>query len=461
MEKNGRMKNFLKKEIDLNLWVFLVLAFFSVSIYGCFWFYFNSLAKMEVWGIASSFPVNSGDSSDYATLGDNLLKYHFFSNRTEAPFVPTTHRVPGYPFFLAAFKFIFGSYHYFPFIQILMAILTAFLIFKIGQKMGSGTAGFIAGLFYLIDPAAIFHTSVILSESVFNFLFVLGIYITFFHQFKRPFLAEACAGFIFGVSTLVRPVVTPLLLVALCFFYFLFKKKEIGFKQIFSGIFILIFIYSLIVFPWVIRNKMVSGNWGISSNSSYTLFRYFVPNYLAYRDNISMKEAMDRLVKEAGPLKYGSSHLADSPAIDKITLGYIKNDFFGYAKFHLIKSIPFFLSSGTTLFSPQENSIDFSGLIMRGEYKSALKGLAATPWITLEKVGWLLIVILAFCSVFLKKNRLQIFIFLCLIIYFALITGSIAYARYRLVATPFIFILASLSAVFIFEKIKIKFDHKK
>ena len=60
--------------------------------------------------VARLLPNDAGDDGRvYTQIAHNVLDQKVYSQESEAPFVPTLIRVPGYPLFLAGVYYIFGK----------------------------------------------------------------------------------------------------------------------------------------------------------------------------------------------------------------------------------------------------------------------------------------------------------------------------------------------------------------
>ncbi len=221
--------------------------------------------------------------------------------------------------------------------------------------------------------------------------------------------------------------------------------------------------YAVVVSPWLIRNKEVSGVWGISSVKDFNFFHYYIPEFLSYKRGITPDEGRMLLRKDLGTVSPEQiDDLRYSPLIHSIWMKYVKEDPIGYTKFHLVKTIPFFLSSGiknvqvsyrrtieTEVF--KVSNANMTNYLLKGQFRAFLGELWAYPLVTLEQLFWLILTIFAFLAVFIKKSRSFTVASIIIILYFALLTGSVAYARFRLPAAPFLFLLASF---FVFEILK-------
>ncbi|MEK7575037.1 MAG: glycosyltransferase family 39 protein [Patescibacteria group bacterium] len=412
----------------------------------------------------SVFPVY-GDGLYYVTLAGNILHHGVFSGSVQAPFVPATFIMPAYPLFLAIFIGTFGSYTLFPLVQLVLAGATSFLIFKIGERVFSYSAGVIAALLFILDPTTIFHSLIIMTDIPYVFLLVLSVYLLFFDAEGTEEGAPVrtfFAGIFFGVAMLTR-VISMFLPIVIIPLYFLIKNNRISTKKIIINLFILTIAYSAVVVPWVARNNAVSGVWGIANEKSLNVFQYYVPEFLSYTRGISADEGRNILMEELRrDVGVSSSETIDigsleyAPAEEKIAFRYIREDFWGYAKFHLIKMVPFFLSSqikNSLIFynnalgyeAYKINGGNMTNLLAGARFKEFWSELQIQPVVTLEQLFWLLISSLAFVGAVFSGRKYHVYaiLFVVLIFYFAVLTGPLAYSRFRLPSAPFLFLFAA------------------
>ncbi len=380
-----------------------------------------------------------------------------FSSSSAEPLVPDSFTMPLYPVLLSVFTVLFGSLRFFPFLQMIFAGLSAFLIFLLGKKFFSEKVGLFAAMLFILDPTVIFHSLIIMTDITYVFLLVLSIWLLFATRAKNAYVGNFAAGIFLGLSMLTR-VVSMFLIFLIIPMYFFAKMRETGWRKTLLQILVIVFAYSLVLVPWVIRNKEVSGVWGIASEKSANLFHYYVPDFLSFRDGISVDTARDILIADFGK-KIGTAQaqdfgsLANSSAAQEVALRYIENDPFGYAKFHLIKTAPFFLSSGIKNFFVSYNDMlgfialptnggNMTDLLFHGKFRQFAREIQVQPFVTLEEIYWAIVFVSMLISVVFSKNKFYAISFFILVLYFALLTGSIAYSRFRLPALPFMLILA-------------------
>ena len=419
------------------------------------------------------FPVLYGDSADYLALADNIIKFQSFTLDGQRP---VDHITPGYPLFLALILSIFKSYYAVSFIQILLVAITSFLIFKIGEKIISSTAGFVAAFLYIINPSTLYYSMVIMSDVLFSFLLVLSVYLMFFANSKRDRAGIFIAGLLLGFAVLVRPIgmFLPLLFAT---FYFFSNKKIIDLKKLAILIFIFITAYGFVLTPWILRNKISSGVWGISSLGSFNLFNHNVPLFLSVKYDKDIKEIRTSLYEETNGLnEQEAKRFEHSKEIQIIALKRIFQDPLGYAVFHLSKIFQFLGGNSSKNFyvdtmeilrhkSSPFPHIALIDLILKKEIRLSWEWLKSQHIFNFEYLIWFVIVMLSFASIVFRKYRWQALLFVSIILYFAVLTGPVAHVRYRFQVEPFMFLSALLGfqsfreRTFLFPRRRAKHPH--
>jgi hypothetical protein len=343
----------------------------------------------------------------------------------------------------------------FPILQIIFTILAAFLVFRIGNKLYHPYVGGIAGLFFLIDPNTILHALIIQTDIWNACLTVFLVYLFVVPSSLHSKAGMFSLGLLVGFSTLVRPI--SMYLIALFSAFYCFFERGSHAKKILVNLSLLLIGFSIILLPWVIRNKVQTGVAGISSVKDYNFFHYYLPSYMAYKQGISEADAKKILTSELRPVSLEQTdQLKYSPNVNEVWMRHFKEDPLGYAGLHFIKTIPVFLSSGTkTFFEAYGNMIgepvlifsraNMTDLLIHLDITALFREVVKNPLVMAEEIGLALICLFAFLAIFFKRNRPYTILLLCIIIYFAFLTGTVAYSRFRLPIAPFLFLLASCS----------------
>lgn len=415
----------------------------------------------EIKGL--NFAVLSGDANAYRILAENIVKHRVFSVSQEAPFFPESFRSPGFPFFLAPLYFLFGNWLIILFILGILSTLVPVLLYFLGKKVDT-KAAFVAATIFIFEPTRLFLANNLLTDTLFTIFLFLSVLFLFnsMQNYKRVFFA----GSLLGVAALLRPIAVFLPLLFLPFISlgrFNFAngaglpagRMGLGGFMKLSAFFLVGFI--LIIFPWSLRNKLIFNSWQISSVASSNLANYNVPEFLKYKDDPRKEEILAELKKlDEGidPLKAHSLYRIKE--MNNFSKKYIIEDPLGYLKFHLVKTIPFFVTDGWRDIARSLGFLsaippNLSTLIALGRWQDVFRFVKSggTDFL-LFLPGfsfWFLTSALAAAAVIREawsksSVRFFVFFFAALILYFALLTGPVSNARYRFPVSGFIIFLA-------------------
>jgi hypothetical protein len=220
-----------KRHLELSL--VLLLAVFTHA----FWFVrgVEKRSRDHLSGVIDF--QETGDAGTYIVLARNLRFHGVFGFEQSGPVTPTYFRAPGYPALIASLWF--GDTPpttLLLLVQALLGIGAAVLVYVIGLRFG---VGLMAGAGMALAPMSGAWTGEIMSETVYTFLVVFAIL----------FWLRDCpkwAGFVFGLSWLVRPTTMAFLVFVLLVSVFLPRLRK--------GALILTAIACLTVSPVILRN---------------------------------------------------------------------------------------------------------------------------------------------------------------------------------------------------------------
>lgn len=439
-----------------------ITALIVIVLYGVFFLCGYGLRQDQIsrgGNPAMTLPILGSDSLEYATLARNLVDHHTFSVQSTDPYAPDTFRTIGYPLFVAFFLALGLPLAAVPLIQIILALLTGYGIYLIGNSLfKSRLIGGIAGLVYVLDPVTIINSLTIVTDTLYVFLLVYAIYFLFCSH-RNEWERATLAGLLLGFSTLVRPISMFLLAIFIVLLAAKLWNKKESWKKVACCIGILCLFYSIIVLPWVVRNKEMMGVYGISTVKSFNLYHYYIPEFLAYKHGISPSDA--RKIVGKGLWKFDERSLVNATLMQERGLEFIKEDPFGYGKFHIVKTLPFFLSSGfETLFTGYNDASgkdtlpivreNMTNLLLHRDFAGMFWAASQSPLIAIEQILLGMLFILAIGAIIFayRRRQLSVISFLwMMVLYFAFLTGPVAYSRYRQPATPFLFLLATYAIV--------------
>lgn len=435
------------KRLMSNAWKIFLLSL-AVQIAAFF-------VLVYIAGINSlNFVALTGDANAYRILAENIINHGVFSVSSRAPFFPESFRSPGFPFFLAPFFGLTGNWFTVLFFHGLWASALPVLLYVLCRKIDE-RAAFVSAIIFTFEPTRLFLANNLLTDTLFT-LSLFSSLILFWdarNSRKRVFMSGALLGF----AALVRPIAVFLPLVFLSFAagFFGLRFQNDGRRLKLSLFFLAGFI--LIVFPWSLRNKIIFDSWQLSSVASSNLANYNVPEFLKFSDPPYKEDALEELKKlDEGRDPLEAHSLYRHRAMNDFSLKYIKKDPFGYLKFHLLKTIPFFVTDGLRDIARTLNFSDaappnFSTLISRGNFRAVFAFFKnGGPELYLFLAGfsfWAAVSVLAGAAVireiFVKSPaREAVFLFAALILYFALLTGPVSNARYRLPVSGLMIFLA-------------------
>ncbi|MDP2923755.1 MAG: glycosyltransferase family 39 protein [Candidatus Omnitrophota bacterium] len=208
--------------------------------------YIIALGMGSLFIIFNPHPQGPWGFDGYNILGNNLAKGEGFVG---------TFRMPGYPVLLAIFFKTFG-YRYLP-VLIFQAFLNAFIcisiFYLIKDIFTQKLAIFISFLVAFIGTSNI-YVSTLSTDMMTTFLIVISVLCLYIGYRKNLHLFYFIHGILLSLAILMRPS-----MVILPFFYFfslLFILRQ--YKKAVKYLFFSILGISLLLFPWIIRNYILT-----------------------------------------------------------------------------------------------------------------------------------------------------------------------------------------------------------
>lgn len=416
--------------------------------------------------LGTSVPDLGSDSHSF--LGDmrGMLETGHFININTGRL--NSYDMPGYPIFLLIILAVFKKILIVSVIQDFIGGISAVLVYKIGLTW-SKKVGILAALFFSFEPAGLLYSNYIATEPLFIFFVLLTVYVLI-NNIGRFLRGSFFVGALLGMSTMIRPV-GEVLIPSIIIFYVLQQKK-----YLLNTIILFLVGFLMIVGPWSIRNKMFFNTWELSAVASWQFAYAHAPAFYAYNNNISMKEAEDifkerllTLTPYKNEVRTGKSGiLENSPYMWKVAFDYIGEHPILYAKFHLIKTIPFFISDGARdiLYRMRlsgSNVFSISDLLLKGRFNkiwdALTKNVLVLMSVIIGGIFWLAINILMVYGWIISSKQKHAITVLCVgfILTIALVSGgSVSHPRYRYSISPFMFLLAGVGLQTLLGKYKYK-----
>jgi hypothetical protein len=416
--------------------------------------------------VAKSYPAVTSDiQSHFAQLAVNLVDHRAFSLSTTAPLIPDALRTPGYPFFLAPFYVLFGSFYPVLFVQVLTLFLTVLLLFKIASRTLGKKLSLALCLLYLLLPDTGFSVANLMAENVATLIFMTALYLFLYMDVKNLYVRFAGVGALLGLMTLVRPASLYILIFLIpAYFLFYMPWKELSRKYVFATL-VMISAFVAVLFPWCVRNHYTLNTWQFATTGAFVLFRQNAVQFYEAYNGVTHLEARYILLERAG-LPHGSVPFGPeySPVLKKVALEVIFEHPIRYALFHVTGFIPFFTGSGAhdyawlvRFMQPNFNPPPEPSLVQALTPFSLpllLEVLGNHGWYLLENAFWGIVILLIIFGLWRSKDVRQARFFFALMIYFAAVCGPIGHARYRIPIEPLLLLGAFSSALYLYESRK-------
>ncbi len=340
------------------------------------------------------------------------------------------------------------------------------LVYKIGKLVFSQRTAFGAAIIFGVEPYLSFESNSFSADILSVFLFAFFIF--YFVKYLKAITSEETkfrernlilSSVFLGINTLARPTTLYLPVFIVLFLFALFLVKRYSFFIFLKHAFIFTAVFLLFIIPWMARNKIIYDDFVFARITRTNLY-YNAGVLLGVKENLPFKEEQVKLEKKA-------RDDVEKSGEDIIQYYYreawkiILSDPFLYAKIHLVKTIPFFLQPGyeTMLsvygFPYKPDRPDFTYLFLQGNLNKARDFLFNVDFPLVSFIAgfifWFAVNLLffkTFLRSLLRERDIAIYImfFISIIIYYALIFGTIAVARYRM-PIYYLFFLPAVHAI--------------
>lgn len=423
-----------------------------------------TFAVMIIWRFGFDAHFTDNDSGQYLTAGINIFQHGAFSTSLSSPFLPTMFRMPIYSIFLAINFFLFGKFWILSvyILQGLLMSLAALFLYHNLKNTISEKSAFWCAILFAVEPFSNFITNVVTPDSLFAVTIIISM-VSFWNFLKRPARSNLVVSSVFlALATLIKPISQFLPLLFLVVLVVAFVRSHMSRNQILKSAVLYLGVFLLVLSPWLLRNKITFNNWNISSLPSYNLYFYNAATVIAAENKIGTGRAQQLLLEKAQK-DTGAKDRGD--LFDPKYSGYLQSSAFKiilshkleYFKLHILTLGPFFINDGYGKIYPLfglklHNDQSITLLLSRGDFSDVKNYIFNRKNIDLILFGigkllWLVIyafIIRRLYKLWKEKNqpRLLNFAFFSLIIlYFALLTGPVAAASYRMPVQAFIFTL--------------------
>src|SRR3989344_955027 len=402
------------------------------------------------------------DSARYLNLGHNLAYEGVYSPSPSAPYEPEQTIEPVYPVFLAVVFSLKESLLLVALAQIVLAAITAVLVYKIASLAMPSLPSIVAGLLFAAEPVGVYLAGAVFTETLFALCFLAGIYYFLKGAISMvpPERNVFWGGIFLGVSALTRPEVQFLPIVFVLAYLWMRRGERMRSVVCTAVIFLTGFL--LVLAPWLVRNKLTYGSWQTSSIGIHKVYLFDLLYFYSHEENVSFKEARvalrDRVVA-ISPYGNDDPTFANAPYLQKVTIDYISERPISFAVFYTVKTLPFFFGDGLRYLSSKfaladAPIINISGHILEGEFGVLWRVLRTEEalQVILLMIGGLCWLVINFGMAFgiwfackQKDPRVRgaLLLLAALVFLFAFMSGPVSNPRLRFKAEPLMFILAA------------------
>lgn len=408
--------------------------------------------------------IYMADSYEYLQQAFNLKNYSSvycldFSQPINIHFF--TKRPPLYGFIIMILKIIMNTDYIILFVQNLMSFLNIIGIVKLLEDFNfSINYKRVLLILLILLPVQYIYCNMVMSEILLQTLLFWSFYyfVMFIKNSKIEYIL-ACNVFL-ALAVLTKPVLLYFWIPNLILLIFLFLKER-RITIILPGL-----IMPVVIFLLSFYNYHTTGSFHFSSIRQMNLVGY---NSAFLLVNVYGEEEGYKRVAEMR--KYLST-IDDFSKLqkeeDRIGYELIMNHKYEYAKYHLKGMVNFFLDPGrfdinNYLGIKEENNTGLLYTFTKEGYTGIFKFILKQPiyiivYIVLMMIINILMVISMINFLFVKQVKLELKIFLYLLIfYLCLFSGPLGTMRYKVHIIP----LLLFTIPFLFERIKTKFAKQK
>lgn len=449
------MLSFIKKyKVEIAIFLLAVLVRLA---------YF--LARLSANGGGLITTIHGADG--YFELSQNLLLGNGFSTRVTPPFEPYSYGVPGLPYFLYFCLLLTGSYAATAMIQLLLSSIIPLLGMYLARALLPSLSEYkhvplAVGVLTALSPFTFLQATFFSSEALFTAMFLL--FLIFFIKFTEmpSYRHIAWSAVFLGLATLVKPNVqyVPILVIA----FTLWKFRGAWQKELLVKLGCFLFVFFLVLSPWLYRNYKTFHTASLSSQSPMILYTWLLPSVLTIEHHSNIVEEQAKLPPLPDDPTYSKS--------GKFAMAEIMRHPVALVKLSLLSAFTFFTHDGMLtlltyagvtpsahIYSPGLllffNSPTEFGRVMWGYLHTNLALVLAV------RVFWMGMTFCFGLGLYrLFRRRLfsaQLVFAVSMVFYFMLTTmivGLATTSRFRMPVEPIIFTVACIGFITIYRRYK-------
>ncbi|MFA5074612.1 MAG: glycosyltransferase family 39 protein [Candidatus Babeliales bacterium] len=404
----------------------------------------------------------------YQDIDSKAYIYHATNFYDTNNFLEKNGSIPyfslGYAFFLGFLYKIFGvNNSIITWMQVLIALLTGFLIFLITKKLFDKKVAIIAFIFFTFNLGFLVFSQFILTEILLSFLLVLFLYLFILFLNTKKIIFIILSSLSLGISIIVKPAAIYFIFLILIFL-FIFLQNNFLYKI--KILFLFSIFFYLPILSYMSFNKIYFDQFSLAPLGNENLYFYLFPKVLAEKNKTDIKIETVKLANMlTGSKLSGQSWLP----IKKLFIKNLKENPIIFIKIWLQNVLKTFLglfsSNLKILFDPNIKTGEISFFNKTGNFfqKINLYIINNTNSFYIKLIAYFesiwTIIRYIFCFfallfLFIKKKWAILLFLLIYIFYFSMITGHDGCARFRMMFEPVLIILTAYGLTMVLESIR-------
>ncbi|HEX3247576.1 MAG TPA: glycosyltransferase family 39 protein [Chloroflexota bacterium] len=211
-------------------------------------------------------------------------------------------RTPVYPAFIAGVMALTGQdLGAIAFIQHLLGVATAAMVFAIGCVAAGPLVGAIAGLLFALSSPQLIYEHYIITEPIFTFFLVASVLAMIVAVRRGTWGWYAGAGMLIGVGALTRPVAQVLLPLVPIYLWLVLRS----WRRAALGTLVVWAVSALLLVPWSLRNQREYGTAETTSTG-----RFLISRSVKHERNFVFYEDKEPVRPEESPLRRRARQIA-------------------------------------------------------------------------------------------------------------------------------------------------------
>jgi len=216
------------------------------------------------------------------------------------PFKEDLYRPPGYPLFIAAARLGSGTATWpVVLLQLIVSGVASLLLAGAAGRIGHPRVGMASAFIYALSPAGCLWALTIMSETLFAFLLVLGVYLLmrFLQDGRHAWVG--LAGLTLGVASMVRPI--GVFLIPVWAGILVVRGLRGRLRPVLTSAVVLVVAGSLPIATWMIRNAAVHGELVLSTVGTRTFYAFNLAVVMAEVHGITRDQAATQIALSENP----------------------------------------------------------------------------------------------------------------------------------------------------------------